>query len=91
MAPTAVCSRHHSVDRQLCRWLLPSPDRLSSDELRMTQELIANMLGVRRAAERRPLLDETVRRERAKCATAQRALSRGDRVLGEGNRGWRAT
>jgi len=57
----------------------------------MTQELIANMLGVRRAAERRPLLDETVRGERAKCATAQRALSRGDRVLGEGNRGWRAT
>jgi CRP-like cAMP-binding protein len=48
MAQTAVCNRHHSLDQQLCRWLLLSLDRLSSDELTMTQELIANMLGVRR-------------------------------------------
>jgi CRP-like cAMP-binding protein len=48
MAQTAVCNRHHSVDQQLCRWLLLSLDRLPSDELSMTQELIANMLGVRR-------------------------------------------
>jgi CRP-like cAMP-binding protein len=48
MAQTAVCNRHHSVEQQLCRWLLLSLDRLSSNELTMTQELIANMLGVRR-------------------------------------------
>jgi CRP-like cAMP-binding protein len=48
MAQTAVCNRHHSVDQQLCRWLLLSLDRLSSNHLSMTQELIANMLGVRR-------------------------------------------
>ncbi|HEX9450118.1 MAG TPA: Crp/Fnr family transcriptional regulator [Burkholderiales bacterium] len=48
MAQTAVCNRHHSVDQQLCRWLLLSMDRLHGNELRMTQELIANMLGVRR-------------------------------------------
>ena len=48
MAQTAVCNRHHSVDQQLCRWLLLSLDRLRSNELSMTQELIANMLGVRR-------------------------------------------
>jgi len=48
MAQTAVCNRHHSVDQQLCRWLLLSLDRLQSNELTMTQELIANMLGVRR-------------------------------------------
>ncbi len=48
MAQTAVCNRHHSVDKQLCRWLLLSLDRLRSNELEMTQELIANMLGVRR-------------------------------------------
>jgi len=48
MSQTAVCNRHHSVDQQLCRWLLLSLDRLSSNELAMTQELIANMLGVRR-------------------------------------------
>jgi CRP-like cAMP-binding protein len=48
MAQTAVCNRHHSVDKQLCRWLLLSLDRLASNELSMTQELIANMLGVRR-------------------------------------------
>ncbi|MGF7192457.1 CRP-like cAMP-binding protein [Robbsia andropogonis] len=49
MAQTAVCNRHHSIDQQLCRWLLLSFDRLPSNELYMTQELIANMLGVRRA------------------------------------------
>jgi CRP-like cAMP-binding protein len=49
MAQTAVCNRHHSIDQQLCRWLLLSIDRLPSNELRMTQELIANMLGVRRS------------------------------------------
>ena len=48
MAQTAVCNRHHSVDQQLCRWLLLTLDRLPGDELVMTQELIANMLGVRR-------------------------------------------
>ena len=48
MAQTAVCNRHHSLDQQLCRWLLLSLDRLSSNDLVMTQELIANMLGVRR-------------------------------------------
>jgi CRP-like cAMP-binding protein len=48
MAQTAVCNRHHSLDQQLCRWLLLSLDRLQGNELAMTQELIANMLGVRR-------------------------------------------
>ena len=48
MAQTAVCNRHHSLEQQLCRWLLLSLDRLMSNELTMTQELIANMLGVRR-------------------------------------------
>jgi len=48
MAQTAVCNRHHSVDQQLCRWLLLSLDRVASNQLIMTQELIANMLGVRR-------------------------------------------
>ena len=48
MAQTAVCNRHHSLDQQLCRWLLLSLDRLHGNELSMTQELIANMLGVRR-------------------------------------------
>lgn len=48
MSQTAVCNRHHSVEQQLCRWLLLSLDRLASNELTMTQELIANMLGVRR-------------------------------------------
>ena len=48
MAQTAVCNRHHSLDQQLCRWLLLSLDRLAGSELVMTQELIANMLGVRR-------------------------------------------
>jgi CRP-like cAMP-binding protein len=48
MTQTAVCNRHHSVEQQLCRWLLLSIDRLSTDSLNMTHELIANMLGVRR-------------------------------------------
>jgi CRP-like cAMP-binding protein len=48
MAQTAVCNRHHSLDQQLCRWLLLSLDRLTTNEIVMTQELIANMLGVRR-------------------------------------------
>ena len=48
MGQTAVCNRHHTVEQQLCRWLLMSLDRLPSNELTMTQELIANMLGVRR-------------------------------------------
>ena len=48
MAQTAVCNRHHTLDQQLCRWLLLSLDRLAGSELVMTQELIANMLGVRR-------------------------------------------
>jgi CRP-like cAMP-binding protein len=48
MSQTAVCNRHHSIDQQLCRWLLLSLDRLEGNQLNMTQELIANMLGVRR-------------------------------------------
>ncbi|SRR5258706_1784629 len=48
MAQTAVCNRHHTIDQQLCRWLLLSIDRLVDNDLKMTQELIANMLGVRR-------------------------------------------
>jgi CRP-like cAMP-binding protein len=48
MAQTSACNRHHSLDQQFCRWLLLSLDRLPSNELIMTQELIANMLGVRR-------------------------------------------
>ena len=48
MTQTAVCNRHHSVDQQLCRWLLLSLDRLQTNQLVMTQELMANMLGVRR-------------------------------------------
>lgn len=48
MSQTAVCNRHHTIEQQLCRWLLLSMDRLPTNELAMTQELIANMLGVRR-------------------------------------------
>jgi CRP-like cAMP-binding protein len=48
MVQTAACNRHHSIDQQLCRWLLFSLDRLPSNELKMTQQLIANMLGLRR-------------------------------------------
>ena len=56
MAQTAVCNRHHSLDQQLCRWLLLSLDRLAGNELVMTQELIANMLGVRREGVTEPPL-----------------------------------
>jgi CRP-like cAMP-binding protein len=49
MAQTAVCNRHHTIEQQLCRWLLLSIDRLPSNELTMTQDLISNMLGVRRS------------------------------------------
>jgi hypothetical protein len=49
MVQTAVCNRHHLIDQQLCRWLLLSMDRQPSNELKMTQELIANMLGARRS------------------------------------------
>ena len=52
MAQTAVCNRHHTLDQQLCRWLLLSLDRLQADEIVVTQELIANMLGVRRKRNR---------------------------------------
>ena len=48
MAQTAVCNRHHNIEQQLCRWLLLSLDRLPDNHVVMTQELIANMLGVRR-------------------------------------------
>jgi hypothetical protein len=48
VSQTAVCNRHHSIDQQLCRWLLLSMDRLSHNHLTMTQEFISNMLGVRR-------------------------------------------
>ena len=48
MAQTAVCNRHHSIEQQLCRWLLLSADRLPTNVISMTQDLIANMLGVRR-------------------------------------------
>jgi len=48
ISQTAVCNRHHSVEQQLCRWLLLTLDRLPTNELIMTQELIAGMLGVRR-------------------------------------------
>ena len=50
IAQTAVCNRHHSIDQQLCRWLLLTIDRLPINELTMTQELIANMLGARRSS-----------------------------------------
>lgn len=62
MAQTAVCNRHHSIDQQLCRWLLLSLDRLPSNELRMTQELIANMLGVRRSGVTEAALEAADRR-----------------------------
>jgi CRP-like cAMP-binding protein len=48
MSQTAICNRHHTLDQQLCRWLLQTLDRLPTSELTMTQELISNMLGVRR-------------------------------------------
>ncbi len=62
-AQTAVCNRHHSLDQQLCRWLLMSLDRLRSNKLVMTQELIANMLGVRREG----VTEAAMRLQRAGC------------------------
>lgn len=77
MSQTAVCNRHHSLDQQLCRWLLLSLDRLSSNELVMTQELIANMLGARRegvteAAGKLQKLD-AIRYRRGKITALDRA------------------
>jgi CRP-like cAMP-binding protein len=76
MAQTAVCNRHHSVDQQLCRWLLLSLDRLASNELSMTQELIANMLGVRRegvtAAAKRLQLAGLIRYSRGRITVLDR-------------------
>ncbi len=76
MAQTAVCNRHHSVEQQLCRWLLLSLDRLPSNELRMTQELIANMLGVRREgvteAARRLQEDGLIRYQRGQITMLDR-------------------
>jgi len=77
MAQTAVCNRHHAVDQQLCRWLLLSLDRLDSNELKMTQELIANMLGVRREgvteAARRLQAGGVIRYSRGKITVLDRA------------------
>ena len=61
MSQTAVCNRHHSLDQQLCRWLLLSLDRLQGDELVMTHGLIANMLGVRREG----VTDEALKLQKA--------------------------
>ena len=96
MAQTAVCNRHHSLDQQLCRWLLLSLDRLHGNELVMTQELIANMLGVRRegvtearrqAAEGRP--DPATRAATSPCWTAPGLEAAQLRVLRGGQEGIR--
>ena len=77
MSQTAVCNRHHSLDQQLCRWLLLSLDRLSANELKMTQELIANMLGVRRegvtdaAGKLQKLGRHQLSAERSRCSTVR--------------------
>ena len=78
MAQTAVCNRHHSLDQQLCRWLLLSLDRLRGNELVMTQELIANMLGVRREGVtegavklQKAALDPLRRAATSRCSTAR--------------------
>jgi CRP-like cAMP-binding protein len=77
MAQTAVCNRHHSLDQQLCRWLLLSMDRLQGNELTMTQELIANMLGVRREGSPKPRSScrrqgsSATRAVTSRCSTAQ--------------------
>ena len=77
MAQTAVCNRHHSIEQQLCRWLLLSLDRLSSNTLVMTQELISNMLGVRREgvteAARPPLTSNETTAPPARCCRAASA------------------
>jgi CRP-like cAMP-binding protein len=76
MAQTAVCNRHHSLDQQLCRWLLLSLDRLQDNELVMTQELIANMLGVRREGVTEGALklqqDELIRYSRGRITVLDR-------------------
>jgi CRP-like cAMP-binding protein len=76
MAQTAICNRHHSVDQQLCRWLLLSLDRLRGQDLVMTQELIANMLGVRRegvtTAAGRLQRDGLIRYQRGRIAVLDR-------------------
>jgi CRP-like cAMP-binding protein len=78
MAQTAVCNRHHSLDQQLCRWLLLSLDRLAGDDLVMTQELIANMLGVRREgvteAAGRLQKDGLIRYQRGHITVLDRAM-----------------
>jgi len=90
MAQTAVCNRHHTVEQQLCRWLLLRPDRLPSNELTMTQELIANMLGVRRegVTERLDICRRGIdhySRGRSPCWTVS-SWKRGLRVLCRGER-----
>jgi CRP-like cAMP-binding protein len=72
MAQTAVCNRHHSLDQQLCRWLLLSLDRLPTNELAMTQELIANMLGVRREG----VTEAAGKLQKAKMITYSRGVIR---------------
>ena len=76
ISQTAVCNRLHSIEQQLCRWLLLSHDRLQSDELKMTQELIANMLGVRRegvtAAARRLQTEGLIRYHRGRITILNR-------------------
>ena len=77
MAQTAVCNRHHSVDQQLCRWLLLSIDRLPNSEIAMTQELIASMLGVRREGVTEAALslqrDGLIRYQRGRITVLDRA------------------
>ncbi len=77
MSQTAVCNRHHSLDQQLCRWLLLSLDRLKGSELVMTQELIANMLGVRREGVTEGALklqkDKLIRYSRGRITVLDRA------------------
>ncbi|MEJ8835562.1 Crp/Fnr family transcriptional regulator [Ramlibacter sp. AN1133] len=77
MAQTAACNRHHSLDQQLCRWLLLSLDRLAGNELVMTQELIANMLGVRREGVTEAALslqrDGLIRYQRGRITVLDRA------------------
>jgi CRP-like cAMP-binding protein len=82
MAQTAVCNRHHSVQQQLCRWLLLSLDRLATDELTMTQELIANMLGVRREGVTEAVIDRT-RLEQASCECYGVVKKEFDRLLSD--------
>ncbi len=87
MAQTAVCNRHHSVEQQLCRWLLMSLDRLASNELSMTQELIANMLGVRRegvtesAGKLQKLGTHRVQPRPIRCSTGPPSTGRACEVL----------